>query len=603
MRQTKDQEKAVFAAEDKYGLEGKEIFNFSLVESEILRRTEKRVGEGKNISPEPINIDIFSQRFPDLQIVDLPGFIKTPVAGQNDDIEEQVLALNKKYMKDEDTVILAVHDSTQDIAVCEALKHALHKDVDPEGKRTLGVLTKLDLLQTAADLRRVEEIITNNTKPLKLGYVGVVNQRREAENVGESDMQRSRLELSSIWRKEDVKRKIGIKHLRQFITITLAKKLTLAMPHWKQHLLNAKQEMENELRQLGCSEDDIAYEDLIAKFVEEVVEKMKVNIIGMDVNIETNKKGAGATINEKIHEGIKTASKEARRAYSVFEFIKILKTSIKNMHGIRDHILPTEIVLDIAISLLTESYRNQFLDLLTNTEHILVDNLRSLLTTSLKHYPQFKDLVTNILTKEISKNKDSAENYINVMIEMHKRTLNSHHPDLKKIKLNQDATTWFKEGISRKEKYAQYQTESKDFYGNIDGMELSVQSDNWVTENVPTAFQTPGTIHISETQDLPQPHDRKSDNVFNIIGFSERVQSRDNYIPTRQYPTELEDEAKFHLDIALEYMEIIDKQLVDETLKIIILMLVHKTMDFFRGGIHYRYESLIHILFFLLFLS
>ena len=76
--------------------------------------------------------------------------------------------------------------------------------------------------------------------------------------------------------------------------------------------------------------------------------------------------------------------------------------------------------------------------------------------------------------------------------------------------------------------------------------------------------------------------------MFNVFGFSSRVQSEDTSVPTRLFPTELQDEAKFHLDIALEYMQIIDKQLVDETQKIIILMLVHKSLDFFKGGIHYR---------------
>ena len=139
------------------------------MEKEIIRRTEKRVGMTRNISHETIHIDIYSLKFPDLQFVDLPGFTKTPVVGQNKDIEEKILELNLKYMKDENTVILVIHDATQDIGVCEALKQALHHDIDPEGKRTIGVLTKLDLLKTATDHKRVENIMKNETKPLKLG--------------------------------------------------------------------------------------------------------------------------------------------------------------------------------------------------------------------------------------------------------------------------------------------------------------------------------------------------------------------------------------------------------------------------------------------------
>jgi hypothetical protein len=71
-------------------------------------------------------------------------------------------------------------------------------------------------------------------------------------------------------------------------------------------------------------------------------------------------------------------------------------------------------------------------------------------------------------------------------------------------------------------------------------------------------------------------------------GFSNRVQLENNSIPTIQFPNELKDEAKFHLDTALEYMQVIDKQLGDEVLKVLVLMLIHKTLYFLKGGNHYR---------------
>ena len=81
-------------------------------------------------------------------------------------------------MKDENTIILAIQDATQDIGASEALKHALIAPhaVDPEGKRTIGVLTKLDKLEEGSDTDRAIDILENRTKPLKLGYIGVVNR-------------------------------------------------------------------------------------------------------------------------------------------------------------------------------------------------------------------------------------------------------------------------------------------------------------------------------------------------------------------------------------------------------------------------------------------
>ena len=79
-------------------------------------------------------------------------------------------------MRDENTIILAIQDATQDIGASEALKHALSVSVDPEGKRTIGVLTKLDKLEEGSDTDRAVAILENKTKPLQLGYIGVVNR-------------------------------------------------------------------------------------------------------------------------------------------------------------------------------------------------------------------------------------------------------------------------------------------------------------------------------------------------------------------------------------------------------------------------------------------
>ena len=57
--------------------------------------------------------------------MDLPGFTKCPVRNQDEDIEEQIKQLNISYMKDPNSIILAIHDSTQDLANSDAIKYAM----------------------------------------------------------------------------------------------------------------------------------------------------------------------------------------------------------------------------------------------------------------------------------------------------------------------------------------------------------------------------------------------------------------------------------------------------------------------------------------------
>ena len=70
-----------------------------------------------------------------------------------------------------------------------------------------------------------------------------------------------------------------------------------------------------------------------------------------------------------------------------------------------------------------------------------------------------------------------------------------------------------------------------------------------------------------------------------VRGFVERLQSsNDTGVHTNKLPSTKEDEAMLHMDLCLDYMEIVDKALVDEVPKIFIMMLVMRTIDFLNGG-------------------
>lgn len=74
----------------------------------------------------------------------------------------------KKYCENPDTLILCVIPANIDLANSEALKFARH--LDQNGERTIGVLTKLDLMDEGTNAK---EILLNNEIKLKYGYIGV----------------------------------------------------------------------------------------------------------------------------------------------------------------------------------------------------------------------------------------------------------------------------------------------------------------------------------------------------------------------------------------------------------------------------------------------
>ena len=113
------------------------------VEEAVREAQEAVAGEGKGVSEEGrIELEVYSPNVPDLTLIDLPGITRIAAMGQPADVGEQIKRLIKKHIVKGETIILCVIPCTSDITTTEAL--ALAQEVDPEGARTLGVLTRAD---------------------------------------------------------------------------------------------------------------------------------------------------------------------------------------------------------------------------------------------------------------------------------------------------------------------------------------------------------------------------------------------------------------------------------------------------------------------------
>lgn len=157
---------------------GKKFYNFNEIREEIVKETESKTGRNAGISPSPINLRIYSPNVLTLTLVDLPGLTKVPVGDQPKDIEKQIKDMVLKQIQKSNAIILAVTAANTDLANSDGLK--LAREVDPEGQRTIGVLTKVDLMDDGTD---VVDILAGRIIPLRLGYVPVVNRgQRDIEN-------------------------------------------------------------------------------------------------------------------------------------------------------------------------------------------------------------------------------------------------------------------------------------------------------------------------------------------------------------------------------------------------------------------------------------
>ncbi|XP_044023594.1 interferon-induced GTP-binding protein Mx isoform X2 [Siniperca chuatsi] len=147
------------------------------VEKKIREAQDEMAGVGVGISDDLISLEIGSPDVPDLTLIDLPGIARVAVKGQPENIGDQIKRLIQTFITKQETISLVVVPCNVDIATTEALNMA--QRVDPDGERTLGILTKPDLVDKGTE-DTVVEIVHNEVIHLKKGYM-IVKCRGQKE--------------------------------------------------------------------------------------------------------------------------------------------------------------------------------------------------------------------------------------------------------------------------------------------------------------------------------------------------------------------------------------------------------------------------------------
>ena len=155
-------------------VKGEKFYDFNKVRETIEKLTDDVCAGEKNIVDKPIVLNVYSPTCPDLTLIDLPGITRVPVGKQPKNIEEITKKMAKRYCEDPLTIILCVIAANSDIATSDGLKMA--KELDKNGTRTLGVLTKLDIMDKGTDAKKV---LLNQEIPLTLGYIAVKNRSKQ----------------------------------------------------------------------------------------------------------------------------------------------------------------------------------------------------------------------------------------------------------------------------------------------------------------------------------------------------------------------------------------------------------------------------------------
>lgn len=398
--------------------------NFDDIRHEIEAETERISGINKGISDEPIQLKVFSPHVVNLTLVDLPGITKVPVGDQPKDIEIQIRDLIIQYISNPNSIILAVTAANTDMATSEALKVA--REVDPDGRRTLAVVTKLDLMDAGTDAM---DVLMGRVIPVKLGIIGVVNRSQLDINQKKTVTDSIHDEYSFLQKKyPSLANRNGTKYLARTLNRLLMHHIRDCLPELKTRINVLATQYQSLLNGYGEPVDDKSATllQLITKFAAEYCHTIE----GTAKYIETTELCGGARICYIFHETF-GRTLESVDPLGGLTTIDVL-TAIRNATGPRPALFVPEVSFELLVKRQIKRLEEPSLrcvELVHEEMQRIIQHCSNYSTQELLRFPKLHDAIVEVVTSLLRKRLPVTNEMVHNLVGIELAYINTKHPD------------------------------------------------------------------------------------------------------------------------------------------------------------------------------
>ncbi|XP_014856408.1 PREDICTED: dynamin-1 isoform X2 [Poecilia mexicana] len=405
---------------------GKKFTDFDEVRQEIEAETDRITGANKGISPVPINLRVYSPHVLNLTLVDLPGMTKVPVGDQPADIEAQIRDMLLQFVTKENCLMLAVSPANSDLANSDALKIA--KEVDPQGMRTIGVITKLDLMDEGTDAK---DILENKLLPLRRGYIGVVN-RSQKDIDGKKDINAAMAAERKFFLTHPAYRhlaeRMGTPYLQKVLNQQLTNHIRDTLPGLRAKLQSQLLSIEKEVEEYkNFRPDDPSRK---TKALLQMVQQFSVDfekcIEGSGDQIDTAELSGGARINRIFHE--RFPFELVKMEFDEKELRKEISYAIKNIHGIRTGLFTPDLAFEAIVKKQIQKLKEPTLKCIDMVVSELTSTIQKC-SHKLAQYPMLREEMERIVTQHIRDRENRTKGQVLLLIDIELSYMNTNHED------------------------------------------------------------------------------------------------------------------------------------------------------------------------------
>ncbi|XP_029108559.1 dynamin-1a isoform X5 [Scleropages formosus] len=405
---------------------GKKFTEFDEVRQEIEGETDRVTGQNKGISPVPINLRVYSPHVLNLTLVDLPGMTKVPVGDQPADIEHQIRDMIMQFVTKENCLLLAVSPANSDLANSDALKIA--KEVDPQGVRTIGVITKLDLMDEGTDAK---EILENKLLPLRRGYIGVVN-RSQKDIDGKKDISAALAAERKFFLSHPAYRhlaeRMGTAYLQKVLNQQLTNHIRDTLPGLRAKLQSQLLSIEKEVEEYKNfrPDDPSRKTKALLQMVQQFSVDFEKRIEGSGDQIDTYELSGGARINRIFHE--RFPFELVKMEFDEKELRKEISYAIKNIHGIRTGLFTPDLAFEAIVKKQILKLKEPCLKCIDMVVSELTSTIRKC-SEKLAQYPMLREEMERIVTQHIRDRESRTKEQVMLLIDIELAYMNTNHED------------------------------------------------------------------------------------------------------------------------------------------------------------------------------